>query len=532
MYEQLDPKVLGQLLLMQSYINNLPDRRSVFSFICKGLMDIPGVSKVIYIEKGAGIEESLPSQLTIPVCLEESYFGELVITLSDQNLFKNYEPYLRNFIFMTGVVLEERKSRELIKQNQLLLERRILQRTQELNKINHELFHAKEKAEESDRLKSAFLANMSHEIRTPMNGILGFAELLKEPGLMGETQNEYIKIIEKSGSRMLNIINDIVDISKIESGLMKVSLSRINLNKLLEEIFAFFKPEADKKSIELRLIKSLPEDESIIHTDCDKLYAILNNLIKNSLKFTSTGHIEFGYRVLKTLDLSENQNVDYLQIQFFVKDTGIGIPKERQNAIFERFIQADIEDKMARQGAGLGLTISRAYVELMDGKIWVKSFPEKGTIFYFNLSFKAAGNVGITDQKTDSSQDLRIHIPKLKILIVEDDENSELLLTKMVRSFSREVLIVRNGIDAVNKCRENPDLDLLLLDIQLPELNGYKACAEIRKFNKDVVIIAQTAFALTGDNRKALHSGCTDYLTKPFNSAKLREVIIKNLKIN
>lgn len=246
--------------------------------------------------------------------------------------------------------------------------------------FENELKSAKEKAEESDRLKSAFLANMSHEIRTPMNGILGFASLLKEPGLTGEEQQAYIQIIEKSGIRMLNIINDIVDISKIEAGLMKLYLKESNINEQIEYIYTFFKPEVEAKGIMFSFKNSLPDNEASIKTDREKVYAILTNLVKNAIKFTEKGSIELGYTI-KT----DGQDVG---LEFYVRDTGLGIPKDRKDAIFERFIQADIADKMGLQGAGLGLSISKAYVEMLGGKIWVESEEGVGSTFYFTLPYR------------------------------------------------------------------------------------------------------------------------------------------------
>jgi PAS domain S-box-containing protein len=241
------------------------------------------------------------------------------------------------------------------------------------------LLTAKEHAEESDRLKSAFLANMSHEIRTPMNGILGFAELLKEPGLSGDEYYNYIKIIEKSGAYLLNIINDIVDISKIEAGLMKTIIVESNINDQIEYIYNFFKPEVDAKGIILIFNNFLPSDEAVIKTDREKVYAILTNLVKNAIKYTNEGSIEFGY----------TKRDNYLE--FYVKDTGIGIPKLRQEAIFERFIQADNEDIKSRQGAGLGLAITKSYIEMLGGKIWLESEVGIGSTFYFTLPY----NMGV-----------------------------------------------------------------------------------------------------------------------------------------
>ena len=247
----------------------------------------------------------------------------------------------------------------------------------EKKQMVEELVSAKEKAEESDRLKSAFLANMSHEIRTPMNGILGFSALLKEPDLSGELQKEYINIIEKSGARMLNIINDIVDISKLEAGLMKVNTTLSNVNDQMEYIFNFFKPEVEAKGIQLVMNNTLPDHLANIHTDKEKLFAILTNLVKNAVKYSSKGTIEFGY--IKK----------HSELEFYVKDSGIGIPKDRLQAIFERFIQADISDVMARQGAGLGLAITKAYIEMLGGKIWVESQEGVGSTFYFTLPYNS-----------------------------------------------------------------------------------------------------------------------------------------------
>ncbi|MCX6305919.1 MAG: ATP-binding protein [Bacteroidetes bacterium] len=241
------------------------------------------------------------------------------------------------------------------------------------------------KAQLADKLKSAFLANMSHEIRTPMNGILGFAELLKEPNLNGDLQQKYIAIIEKSGTRMLNIINDIMDISKIESGVMKISLTESSINEQVEFIYNFFKPEVEAKGIRFSFKTTVPFKESIITTDREKVYAILTNLVKNAIKYTDRGDIEFGYEIV--------QRKKTQLLQFYVKDTGIGISRESQAVIFERFVQADIADKMARQGAGLGLSITKAYVEMLGGTIWVDSEEGNGSVFYFTLPYDTCQQV-------------------------------------------------------------------------------------------------------------------------------------------
>jgi signal transduction histidine kinase len=255
-----------------------------------------------------------------------------------------------------------------------------------------ELYLAKEKAEESDRLKSAFLANMSHEIRTPMNGILGFAELLKEPGLSGEDQANYISMIEEGGERMLNIINNLIDISKLESGMTKISVAETNINKQMEYIHSFFLPEVEQKGMKLFVKTSLKDEDAVILTDREKIYAILTNLVKNAIKYSESGYIEIGCN-LKTIEsktiptTGQSERIEIEELEFYVKDTGIGIAQNRQIAVFERFIQADSSDKRAFQGAGLGLSISKGYAELLGGKMWMESESGKGSVFYFTIPY-------------------------------------------------------------------------------------------------------------------------------------------------
>ncbi len=376
-----------------------------------------------------------------------------------------------------------------------------------------DLIVAKNKAEESTRLKSAFLANMSHEIRTPMNGILGFSELLKRPDLTGDQQKKYIEMIRKSGTRMLNIINDIVDISKIEAGLMELKLSESIINEQLDYIFTFFKPEVDAKGIGLSFSTPLENKEAVIITDREKLYAILINLVKNAIKYTETGEIKFGY-----LPLSDG-------MQFFVRDTGIGIPKDRQKAIFEPFVQADIEDVMARQGAGLGLSISKAYVEMMGGKLWVESLENKGSTFYFKLPFIDFPNKETIPIEPTIIEKSGSKTPSIKLLIVEDDEASMFLLELELHDMCKNILFAKTGIDALNICRKNENIDLILMDIRLPGMDGFEVTRQIREFNTDVIIIAQTAYGLSGDKARALQAGCNDYVAKPIKMTNLRQLI-------
>ncbi|GGK54018.1 MULTISPECIES: ATP-binding protein [Flavobacteriaceae] len=389
----------------------------------------------------------------------------------------------------------------------------IIRNISERQNLISDLKLAKEHAEESDRLKSAFLANMSHEIRTPMNGILGFAQLLKTQDLSGENQQKYIDVIEKSGERMLNIINDIVSISKIESGLIGVHLEETNFNEQVEFIYNFFKPEIESKNLQFLLKNGISFNEAIIYTDREKVFAILTNLMKNAIKYTEKGFIELGY--------FKKDNF----LQFYIKDSGIGIPKDRQKAIFERFIQADISNKNAKQGAGLGLSITKAYVEILGGDLWVTSEKGKGSTFYFTLPYQ-------TEIISDKIKKIEVLAPaeisltkKLKILIVDDDETSEMILSISLEEFAKEIIVARNGVEAVQACRKHPNIDLILMDIQMPEMNGFEATKEIRKFNPKVNIIAQTAYALIGDKEKVIEVGCNSYIKKPIDVSILKEKI-------
>lgn len=384
----------------------------------------------------------------------------------------------------------------------------------EQKKLELELIQAKEKAEESDRLKSAFLANMSHEIRTPMNGILGFADLLSDSEFSGEKKSEFIDIIKKSGERLIHTINDLIDISRIESGQVNIELSDTNIEDQIDELYSFFLPEAQRKGIEFILSKPDKAAAIILNTDRDKLYSVLTNLVKNALKYTNKGRIEIGYTVKKDV------------VEFFVEDTGIGIPEDRQESVFDRFIQVDMSHNRPYEGSGLGLSICKAYVEMLGGEISISSEVGKGSVFTFTLTYdKKSGAAEPSPDDYKSIDEIRKEIADLKILVVEDDESSWIFLKESLNAYCKKLDRSVNGKEAVDTISKNGEYDIILMDLKMPVMDGLEATRKIREMNKQVKIIAQTAYAMEGDEKKAMDAGCNDYIAKPIKRELLLEKI-------
>jgi PAS domain S-box-containing protein len=377
--------------------------------------------------------------------------------------------------------------------------------------LEKKLIKAKNKAEESDRLKSAFLANTSHEIRTPMNAIVGFSKLLKSGKLTKQKQAEYTNNILEKGNQLLQIINDIIDVSKIEANQLNINKSRFSLNKLFDEIHHDFKNEIERNDqIELFVNREV-KNGHYIYMDKTRVKQIISNLLSNAFKYTDKGKIETGYKLL-----------DKDNILFFVKDTGIGVDKEKQDIIFDSFRKSDNSTTRLYGGTGLGLSISKALVELMGGKIWVESELNKGASFYFTLPYEPAYKVNEDKQMEESKT---YNWKGKKILIVEDDELSYEYLKEILKDTEAKILHAKDGQAAIDYCKEDQSLDLVLMDIQLPGIDGNTATQKIREFDEDIPVIAQTAYALEEEKKKILQAGCNDYVSKPINEEKLYEKI-------
>lgn len=384
---------------------------------------------------------------------------------------------------------------------------------QEEKELYFKLLAAKEKAEESERLKMAFLANMSHEIRTPMNGIIGFMELLKEPNLEEQSRKEYINLVNISGQRLLSTINDIMEISKIESGELTIHSDIINLEELMRYYYNFFQPETESKSLELKLGFHLYGQESEILSDKPKIDSILTNLIKNAIKFTDKGCIEFG------------NYIDDEDVVFYVRDTGKGIKDDMHHQIFERFVQADNHFSRSYEGSGLGLAIAKAYAEVLGGKIWVHSEPYKGSTFSFSIPYATPLYCDF-EAKTPEMR-LDNENKQKTILIAEDDEISFRYLEKILKDDTFKLIHAKTGVEAVTLAREVKDISLILMDIKMPEMDGLEATRLIRSFDQDIMIIAQTAYALKDDEHKAIEAGCNAYISKPVKKELLMQLIKK-----
>ena len=397
----------------------------------------------------------------------------------------------------------------------------ILSREEARDRAEKKLVEAKEKAEESDQLKSAFLANMSHEIRTPMNAILGFAELITMPDseVTPEEKESFIKLINNSGNNLLRLIDDIIDISKIEAGQIKIHKKECQLNQILKEIqqsFLEIRKQKGKENVDIRLNENAKSQNLIIKTDPLRLNQILINLIDNALKFTEDGFIEFGYEIL-------NEE----KLLFYVKDTGVGMEHKKKDTVFDRFTKIEDDKSRLYRGAGLGLAISKSLVELLGGDIWVESVPSEGSTFYFNIPFDKLKELEKSVQILSVSDNY--DWANITILVAEDEPANIIYIEEVLKITKAKVLKAMNGKEAVEIFENNDHIDIVIMDIKMPEMDGYEATKLIKKINKNVPVISQSAYAMPGDIDKGLDSGMNDYLIKPVKPKMLLSVLNKHL---
>ena len=390
-----------------------------------------------------------------------------------------------------------------------LANRELTAKNEEKEKRMVELIAAKEIVEESDELKTAFLQNISHKIRTPLNGIIGFSELLNHEDLNKDEIKEFTSLIGQSGKRLLEIVNNILDISKIQTGQVKIEQKPVSIISIFSDLLTFFDPVAKAKSINLHY--HIPENEDrTIFSDEVKLNQILTNLISNAIKFTKSGDIDYGYEIKDEF------------VQLYVKDTGLGIPPKLYEKVFDKFVQTEQSLCKDYEGAGLGLSICKGLVELLGGKIWFDSEINKGSTFYFVLPYKSIVESSQTVEKYSGIPGKRSH---RIILIAEDDWISFQYLRTILEKSDITVLHAENGEQAVEFVRNTSEIDLILMDIKMPVMDGIEATKIIKRIRPDLPIIAQTAYTYSEEKNKISAIGCDEYLTKPLEYAKLNELL-------
>jgi len=417
---------------------------------------------------------------------------------------------------ISGISLEitERKNAE---EEIRAYSKKLTEQNKILRVINNELIKAKEKAEESDNLKSSFLANMSHEIRTPMNAILGFANLLKNKNFSDDRKATFVDIINSKSKQLLQIITDIIDISKIEAGQISIFNKSFSLNELIRELYLYFENirKQDNKPVQVRYSVGLPDGDDMVFSDKIRIEQILSNFLSNAYKFTEKGTIELGY------------SIENISVVFFVKDTGIGIRPEEQKIIFDRFRQADSSHSRSYSGTGLGLAISKGLAERMNGRIYVESECSKGSVFYFSLPYEKGESVIQAESGFDESS---FDWSDKTILIAEDEEDNYTFLEVLLKVTGADVIWARNGREAVEICRKKAGIDLVLMDIKMPHMDGLEATRQIKKLRNTLPVIVQTAYAMSADEESCLRAGGDAYIAKPIKIEPLFNLIRQYLE--
>jgi signal transduction histidine kinase len=421
-------------------------------------------------------------------------------------------PILQGKVKIFLELYEERKKLEFEIEQRKLTEA-------SLRKTEQDLMIAKEKAVEADKLKTAFLANMSHEIRTPLNAIVGFSNLMAEENLSLEKRKMFVDCIHNSSEALAQLISDILDIAKIEAGQLRMNMVQVNVVSMLREIMMAVAVDLKKQEKQhIKLVLSIPEkiDDFIIETDGLRLRQVITNLLNNAVKFTIKGKIEFGFK------LDENNKPE-----FYVIDTGIGIRADKLDLIFDRFQQVYNEKALNHTGTGLGLSIVKKIIELLGGQIRVTSETGLGTSFYFKINSRVLTVKHLNTEAIQTQVSEEINLEGKRILIAEDDYINFILLKELLEPSNAIIEWVKNGQETIDAIKSKVVFDLVLMDLKMPVKNGYEAYSEIRKINQTIPIIAQTAYAMSGEKEVILQYGFDGYLSKPLNRNELFQLLDK-----
>ena len=513
--------VLEGLLEMQGYTNikSTTDSREVISLFKSFVPDLILLDLMMPHLNGFEVMEQLK-----PLIPNGKYLPILVLTAdvtteSKQRALANgasdfiTKPFdlievglrIKNLLFMSYL------QQQLQNQN-LLLEEKVLERTAELETTNIELNIAKNKAEASDRLKSAFINNISHEIRTPLNGILGFGQILTDTDLTSDEKEEYLVMLNASSDRLISTVTNFIDISLLKSKTQEVNKRDFELEPSINMAAQIFLKACQLKNLDISVEIPKEGESLIVNTDKELLEKALFHLVGNAVKFTEHGFIKIGFEIKNG------------EIAFYVTDSGKGIAPEFHGQVFNSFTQEDTFMTRGYEGSGLGLSIASGIVELLGGKVDLHSIKGKGSTFFFSLPIiSQASAVKLTthygkDHKADD---------KFKILIAEDDEFNIYYINMLLKDELYEIFNAGNGREAVEICEKNPDIDIVLMDLKMPVMDGFEATSVIKSFRKDLPIIAVTAFSSTEDRKKAMNAGCDEFITKPLKKEMLMDTLVK-----
>jgi len=413
-----------------------------------------------------------------------------------------------------NILLEARYLHQQLENQNKVLEEKVWERTMEVVKKNVELEAARDKAEASDRLKTAFMQNISHEVRTPLNGIVGFGNLLAESDLSSEDRKQYISLLKVSSNRLVNTMTDYMDIALIASSSMDVHLKTMNIIDILKELKSKFKNLIGSKNVTFDLIIPGNVEEFFIQTDPELFIKIISHLLDNAVKFTQQGSITLGYSVGSD------------KLEFFVVDTGVGISDEKKDVIFETFTQENSAMTRGYEGSGLGLSIITGILKLLGGEIRVESAKGEGSSFFFTIPLPV--NPGFNDFIEGGTVWLKNTSPLIPVFLVADDEYAHrVYMESFLKKVASVVFLARNGREAVDLIREHSEISVVLMDLKMPVMDGFEATREIKSFRKDLPIIAVTAYAMSGDEKKAYDCGCDDYIVKPTSTDELLQKLKK-----